>query len=85
MAATDKNTDYKDILVNQAKAGLWCESNNIEEFKKQFDYLITHKEERTKMGQNGRRYLEEELTTKKSVQILEKTYYELKKEGTKNV
>lgn len=85
MAATDKNTDYKDLLVNHVKAGLWCESNNIEEFKKQFDYLITHKEERIKMGQNGRRYLEEELTTKKSVQILEKTYYELKKEGTKNV
>ena len=85
MAATDKNTDYKDILVNQAKAGLWCESNNIEEFKKQFNYLINHREERIKMGQNGRKYLEEELTTKKSVQILEKTYYELKKEGEKNV
>lgn len=85
MAATDKNTDYKDILVNHVKAGLWCESNNIEEFKRQFDYLITNKEERIKMGQNGRSYLEEELTTKKSVQILEKTYYELKKEGTKNV
>lgn len=85
MAATDKNTDYKDILVNQAKAGLWCESNNIEEFKKQFNYLITHREERIKMGQNGRKYLEEKLTTKKSVQILEKTYYELKKEGEKNV
>lgn len=85
MAATDKNTDYKEILVNQAESGLWCESNNIEEFKKQFDYLITHEKERIKMGQNGRKYLEEELTTKKSVQILEKTYYELKKEGTKNV
>lgn len=84
MAATDKNTDYKDILVNQAKAGLWCESNNIEEFKKQFNYLINHREERIKMGQNGRKYLEEKLTTKKSVQILEKTYYELKK-GEKNV
>lgn len=78
MSATDKNTDYKEILVNQAKAGLWCESNNIEEFKKQFDYLITHKEERAKMGQNGRKYLEEKLTTKTSMEILEKTLEEFK-------
>lgn len=85
MAATDKNTDYKDILLKQAEAGLWCESNNVEEFRKQFNFLIENKEQRIKMGQNGRRYLEEKLTTEKSVEILENTYYNLKKEGVKNV
>lgn len=85
MAATDKNTDYKDILVNQAKAGLWCESNDIEEFKKQFDFLVENKEARTTMGQNGRKYLEDNWTVDKSAQILENTYNKLKKEGMKNV
>lgn len=85
MAATDKNTDYKSILVDKAKAGLWCESNDIEGFKKQFNFFINNKKERIMMGQNGRNYLKEELTTKKSVQILENTYYKLKKEGMKNV
>lgn len=85
MAATDKNTDYKDILVKKAKAGLWCESNNIEEFKKQFEILIENKEARNEMGQNGREYLERELTTEISVQILENAYYKLKKEGMKDV
>lgn len=74
MSATDKNTDYKDILVEKAKAGLWSESNNIKNFRKKFNYLIENKEERIRMGQNGRKYLEENFTTKESVKILENTY-----------
>lgn len=72
MAATDKNTDYKDIIVNDAKAGLWCESNNVEEFKKQFDILLDNKDKRIQMEKNGREYLENNWTVDKSVKILEK-------------
>lgn len=71
MAATDKKTDYKDIIVKDAKAGIWCESNNAEDFKKQFDYLIENEDERIQMGKNGRRYLEDNWTTEKSIKILE--------------
>lgn len=71
MAATDKNTDYKDIIVNDAKAGLWCESNNVEEFKKQFDVLLDNKDQRKLMGKNGRNFLENNWTTDKSVGLLE--------------
>lgn len=77
MAATDKNTDYKDILVNQAKAGLWCESNNIEEFRKQFEILLNNPYRRKEMGKNGRIYLEENWTVEKSVEILENAYNKL--------
>lgn len=80
MAATDKNTDYREIIEKE-KVGLWCESNNIEQFKEKFNLLIEDKELRKKMGQNGRKYLEENLTTEKSVEILEKAYKRLKKEG----
>ena len=72
LAATDKNTDYKDIIVNQAKAGLWCESNNVREFKEKLDYLIANKEKRIELGINGRKFLEDNWTVEKSVKILEK-------------
>lgn len=69
MASTDKYTDYKDILA-ESGAGLWCESNNIEEFCKKFELLLNDKVKRVKMGSNGRKYLEENWTTDKSVEIL---------------
>lgn len=83
MAATDKNTDYKD-LIEQSESGLWCESNNIDEFTRKFDLLLENEDKRIQMGENGRRYLEKNLTTEKSVKILEKTYNRLKG-GNKNV
>jgi len=80
MAATDKNTDYKAIIVNDAKAGLWSESNNIEEFKKQFDILLDDEEFRKQLGKNGRKYLENNWTVEKSVYILESAYKKLRGE-----
>ena len=79
MAATDKNTDYKDILKS-TNSGLWCESNNVKQFKEQFDKLIESKELRNKLGSNGKKYLETKLTSKKSVEILEKAYEKVKEE-----
>ena len=70
MAATDKNTDYKELIEN-TKSGLWCESNNLEGFKRNFNFLIENKDKRKIMGKNGRKYLEENLTTEKSIKILE--------------
>lgn len=84
MAATDKNTDYKDI-IEKNEVGLWCESNNIKEFKKQFDRLIEDKELRIKLGNNGRKYLETELTPEKSVEILEDAYNRIKNKEEQNV
>ncbi len=84
MAATDKNTDYKDI-IEKNEVGLWCESNNIKEFKKQFDRLVEDKELRTRLGNNGRKYLETELTPEKSVKILENVYNRIKNKEEQNV
>lgn len=83
MAATDKKTDYKKLIEQQSKSGLWCESNNIKEFKNKFNFLIENKEEREKMGKRGRKYLENNLTTDISVEILQNTFDKLK--GGKNV
>lgn len=83
MAATDKNTDYREIIENN-KFGLWSESNNISEFKEKFDMLINDSEMRESFGKSGRTYLEREWTVEHSVKILENTYNKLKKEGVKN-
>lgn len=72
LAATDSNTDYKDIIVNKAKAGLWCESKDIKEFKEKLNYLVSNKEKRLELGRNGRKFLEDNWTVDKSVKILEK-------------
>lgn len=72
LAATDGNTDYKDIIVNKAKAGLWCESNDIKEFKQKLNYLVSNKEKRLELGRNGRKFLEDNWAVDKSVKILEK-------------
>ncbi len=80
MAATDKNTDYKELIKN-SNSGMWVYSNDVEEFKNKFNYMIQNKLIREEMGRNGRKYLEENLTTDQSIKILENTYKNLMKEG----
>ena len=80
MAATDKNTDYKDFIENETKSGLWAESNDINEYKEKLNYLIENKDKRIELGKNGREYLEKNLTTEISVKILENSYKKMKGE-----
>lgn len=77
MAATDNNTDFKQMLEDSG-AGLWCESNNVYSFKEKLDFLIANKKVRKEMGENGRLFLEKNLTTEVSVKILEDTFRNLK-------
>lgn len=80
MAATDKNTDYKDFIENATKSGLWSESNDIDTYKEKLNSLIENKDKRIELGKNGREYLEKNLTTEISVKILENSYKEMKGE-----
>ena len=77
MAATDNNTDFKQMLED-SEAGLWCESNDVYSFKEKLDFLIANKKVRKEMGENGRLFLEKNLTTEVSVKILENTFRNLK-------
>ncbi len=79
MAATDENTDYKNLIENKSMAGLWCKSNDIDGFKNRFNFLIKNTWTRKEMGKNGRKYLEENLKVENSVDILEKMYEKYKK------
>lgn len=70
MAATDTNTDYGKILMDN-NFGFWVESGNLKEYKKKFDKLVNNKDLRIEMGVNGRKYFEENCDVRKSVNILE--------------
>lgn len=78
MAATDKNTDYKDLIENKSMSGLWCESNKIEDFKKRFEFLLDNPKIRKEMGRSGREYLEDNLRVEKSVDLLERAFQKFK-------
>jgi len=74
LASTDKNTDYKDLLVKKTKAGLWSETGDLKTYKSNFEKLLNDKKIREELGKNGRRFLEENLSVKRAYQIIMKHF-----------
>lgn len=74
LASTDRNTDYKDLLIKKAKAGLWSETGDLKTYKSNFDKLFNDKKLREELGKNGRRFLEENLSVKRAYQIIMKHF-----------
>lgn len=68
-AATDVNSDLKDILI-EANFGLWAENGDIEGFCKVIDRLVSDSHLRRQMGFNGRKYLEKYYTVSRAYQII---------------
>lgn len=69
LAATDKNTDLKDILI-ESKSGLWSESGDLNSFINNAINLSMDKDLRNQMGMNGREYLEEHYDIRKTVNTI---------------
>ncbi|MEH7249105.1 glycosyltransferase family 4 protein [Neobacillus niacini] len=69
LAATDKNTDFKDIL-KESRSGLWSESGDLKAFIDNAKILSNDKRLRNQMGMNGREYLEEHYDIRKTVNII---------------
>ncbi|NMC58418.1 MAG: glycosyltransferase family 4 protein [Candidatus Methanofastidiosa archaeon] len=69
LAATDRASDIKDLL-KEAECGLWSYSDNKQDFIKNIKYLCENKDLRIKMGQNGRKYLEQNFDISRSVNII---------------
>ena len=74
LAATDVNTDIKELIEEQAKCGYWCASNNVTDFVTMVKLLCLDAEKRVTMGLNGRKYFEEHFDVSVSVSILEKHF-----------
>lgn len=58
LAATDTNTDFRELIESQAKCGLWCNSSIEDDFFKAIEKLATDKNLREMFGHNGRIFLE---------------------------
>lgn len=71
LAATDKNTDFKDLLVD-AKCGIWCHSKSLSAFSSAVKKLSEQSEARKMMGMNGRKYMERYFDVSVSVELLER-------------
>jgi glycosyltransferase involved in cell wall biosynthesis len=69
LAATDNVSDIR-VLLNEAQCGLWAYSGDKEGFKEQVRVLCEDRDMRIRMGQNGRRYLEENFDVSRSVEII---------------
>jgi len=69
LAATDLNTDLKDML-QQSQSGLWSESGDIETLIENANRLSADTALRQNLGGNGREYLEEYYDIRKTVNII---------------
>lgn len=74
LAATDINTDIKELLIEN-EIGFWCESVDENEFMSLMD-KITEKEISQKFGENSRRYLMDNFTSKHAFEIIMKHFKE---------
>jgi glycosyltransferase involved in cell wall biosynthesis len=70
LASTDNNTDYKELLVEKAQAGLWSETGDLENYKRNFERLYKDEKLRKQLGQNGREFFEKYLTVEKTYQTI---------------
>jgi len=70
LASTDKNTDYKNLLLKKARAGLWSETGDLKTYKNNFEKLFKSKELREELGNNGRKYFENNLSVEKAYQTI---------------
>jgi glycosyltransferase involved in cell wall biosynthesis len=61
LASIDKATDY-NLVLDEAKAGLWSYAGDHNALKKNFDKLYHDPKQRKIMGENGRKYFEKHLT-----------------------
>jgi len=68
-AATDVNTDLKDVLI-ESGCGLWAESRDVEGFINIIERLASDKNLRIQMGLNGWAYLEKNYTVSKQYDII---------------
>jgi glycosyltransferase involved in cell wall biosynthesis len=68
-AATDVNTDLKDIL-READCGMWAENGDLKNFCAIIDTLASDSNLRHQMGLNGRKYLEKYYTVSRAYKII---------------
>jgi glycosyltransferase involved in cell wall biosynthesis len=65
LASVDSNTDFGTILEDQ-EVGVWSEAGHTEELKSKLLTLYNNPNLRSQMGENGYKYMQEKLSSKKA-------------------
>lgn len=73
LASTDKNTDLRQFL-QETKTGLWSETGDLKTYKSNFETLLNNKKLREELGENGRKFLEDNLNVERAYQIIMKHF-----------
>lgn len=71
LACTDRNTDIKELVTEQAGCGLWCASDDVEGFVKAVSRMCDSVDRLKELGQNGRAYFVNNFNVDRSVEIIE--------------
>lgn len=71
LAATDINTDIKDVILNSG-CGMWIESTDVKGFARIVEKMSSDAANLEEMGLKGRKYLEENYTVSISYAIIKK-------------
>lgn len=69
LAATDPSTDFGRLL-DDAGAGLHSLTGDLESYRRHFETLISDPQLRSRLGANGRRYLESHLTVNRAYRTI---------------
>ena len=70
IAATDSNTDFS-ALIKESGCGYWVRSDSVADFVSATERMALNPEKRVAMGKSGRKYMEKNLDTKISVDLIE--------------
>lgn len=73
LMATDLNTDIGKIAEENGY-GLWCENGDLTTFNALLDKLANNSTLRTKMGEQGYKFLKENYTVKHGYEIIMKHF-----------
>lgn len=72
LAATDANTDYKELITETANCGLWCETGDLDSYYKNLLKLKESSKLRDEFSKNARSYFLNYLTTDKAYENIMK-------------
>ncbi len=72
LAVTDRVTDIRALIEEEAQCGFWCPSGDEEAFKETVVRIISERQRLSEYGRNGREYLKKNFDVERAVDILEK-------------
>lgn len=71
LAATDPVTDIRELVLEEARCGMWCSSDDTDAFTECVERFVQDPDFRRTAGENGRNYFETHFDVQKSVAKIE--------------